>query len=75
VPRVIANAAQLPFATASFDAVTSSGMIEHVGVLESSTPYRVRAQPDQTRLRAAVVREPSRLSPYLVVTLRPSHRS
>jgi SAM-dependent methyltransferase len=57
-PRlVVGDAAQLPFAVASFDAVVSSGMIEHVGVAEAANPYSVTPHADRDRLRAGVVRE------------------
>jgi SAM-dependent methyltransferase len=60
--RVVADAAALPFRDGAFDAVISSGMIEHVGVSESSAPYRVMGHPDQRSARAEVVRELSRVA-------------
>jgi SAM-dependent methyltransferase len=56
-PFVIADAIALPFRDGVFDRVVSSGMIEHVGVEESSLPYTVIAQPDQKKKRRRVVAE------------------
>ncbi|MCL4836866.1 MAG: methyltransferase domain-containing protein [Thermoanaerobaculia bacterium] len=61
-PLVLADAGRLPFADGAFDLVVSSGMIEHVGVVESSSPYRVAARPDQAGRRAAVVAELDRVT-------------
>lgn len=58
---VVADASRLPFRTASFRALVSSGMIEHVGVLESAPPYRVIALPDRDAVRAGVVGEALRV--------------
>lgn len=59
---VLADAARLPFKDGAFSAVISSGMIEHVGVLESRPPYRVAALPDREARRAEVVREALRVT-------------
>ncbi len=56
-PFVVADAAALPFRPGTFDAVVSSGMIEHVGVDESPNPYTVRRQPDCADQRQAVTAE------------------
>lgn len=61
-PFVVADAGALPFRTGEFDAVLSSGMIEHVGVDESTSPYTVRAQPDQAAQRAVVIADLSRVT-------------
>lgn len=60
-PLVLADARSLPFRPGTFDVVISSGMIEHVGVRESSNPYTVHAEPDQDESRAQVVGELSRI--------------
>jgi SAM-dependent methyltransferase len=56
-PFVIADATALPFRDGVFERVVSSGMIEHVGVKESSLPYTVVAQPDREEKRRRVVAE------------------
>jgi SAM-dependent methyltransferase len=56
-PFVIADASALPFRDGVFDRVVSSGMIEPVGVVESSSPYSVEAAPEQDELRQCVVSE------------------
>lgn len=61
-PFVIANATSLPFRDGAFDRVVSSGMIEHVGVEESSMPYNVVAQSDQDEKRQRVVAEIARVA-------------
>ncbi|HEX9945824.1 MAG TPA: class I SAM-dependent methyltransferase [Thermoanaerobaculia bacterium] len=58
---VLADARNLPFRPDTFDVVISSGMIEHVGVRESSNPYTVSAEVDQDEARAQVVGELSRI--------------
>jgi SAM-dependent methyltransferase len=58
---VLADARHLPFRPETFDAVISSGMIEHVGVMESANPYTVSAEADQDESRARVVQELSRI--------------
>ena len=61
-PRlVVADAARLPFAASSFDAVISSGMIEHVGVSETSDPYTVEPQAARDQLRGEVIAELGRI--------------
>ncbi|MCU0305988.1 MAG: class I SAM-dependent methyltransferase [Thermoanaerobaculales bacterium] len=54
---VLADAAALPFPDGSFEHVVSSGMIEHVGVSESSEPYTVRTHDDRDEQRRGVVGE------------------
>lgn len=61
-PYVIADAIALPFRDGAFDQVVSSGMIEHVGVEESSMPYTVIAQPLQEEKRRRVVAEIARVA-------------
>ena len=56
-PLVLADARNLPFRRGAFSCVVSSGMIEHVGVAESSNPYHVRALPNRDEARLSVVRE------------------
>lgn len=58
---VVADARDLPFRQGGFDLVVSSGMIEHVGVDESSTPYTVRPQPDRDVQREHVIAELARV--------------
>lgn len=58
---VLADAARLPFRPGVFGVVVSSGMIEHVGVAESTPPYRVAALADREARRAGVVREALRV--------------
>ncbi|HUP60615.1 MAG TPA: class I SAM-dependent methyltransferase [Thermoanaerobaculia bacterium] len=54
---VVASALALPFPDGYFDAVLSSGVIEHIGVAESANPYRVAPLPDRDAQRAAFMRE------------------
>ena len=61
-PFVIADATALPFRNGVFDRVVSSGMIEHVGVEESSMPYTVVAQPGREEKRRRVVAEIARVA-------------
>lgn len=61
-PLILADAIHLPFRSGAFSAVISSGMIEHVGVRESTPPYRVAALPDREARRAEVVREALRVT-------------
>ena len=56
-PLVLADAQHLPFRRGVFDCVVSSGMIEHVGVVEASHPYRISALPGRDAARLSVVRE------------------
>ncbi len=56
-PFVAADALALPFRSSRFDQVLSSGMLEHIGVVEEPGPYRVAALPGKERLRAAAVAE------------------
>jgi len=55
---VVASALSLPFPDGYFDVVISSGVIEHIGVEETSIPrYRVTPLPNRDALRAAFLRE------------------
>jgi SAM-dependent methyltransferase len=58
---VVGDAGSLPFRSGAFDLVVSSGMIEHVGVSESSSPYRVFPHADRDAQREAVVAELGRV--------------
>lgn len=60
-PFVVADARHLPFRNGVFDAVVSSGMIEHVGVAESRPPYRVSALPERETQRSQVIQEALRV--------------
>jgi SAM-dependent methyltransferase len=59
---VLADAVRLPFRSGALAVVISSGMIEHVGVRESTPPYRVTALPDREARRTEVVREALRVT-------------
>jgi len=61
-PFVIADACALPFRDGIFHRVVSSGMIEHVGVEESSMPYTVVARTDREEKRRRVVAEIARVA-------------
>ena len=56
-PLVLADAQRLPFTRGAFSCVVSSGMIEHVGVSETSSPYRITALPHKDMARLGVIRE------------------
>lgn len=58
---VVADAQALPFRHGTFDLVVSSGMIEHVGVDESSEPYSVFPHPDRDVQREHVIAELARV--------------
>jgi len=55
---VVASSLHLPFASGYFDAVISSGVIEHIGVVERAVPrYDVRPTPERDSERCAFVAE------------------
>lgn len=55
---LVASGARLPFPDGYFDAAVSCGVLEHVGVIETSgPPYAVRPAPGQREARAAFLRE------------------
>ena len=58
-PRLsVCDARRLPFRTGFFQAVVSSGLVEHIGVRETGEPdYRVEPAPDQQEQRREFVRE------------------
>ncbi len=54
----VASGSRLPFPAASFDVVVSSGVLEHVGVVESAgPPYAVHAAPTREADRLTFLRE------------------
>jgi SAM-dependent methyltransferase len=57
VPLVLGDATRLPFRRGAFAAAVSSGVIEHVGVFEEPTPYRITPDPDRDEKRARTMRE------------------
>ena len=57
IPLVVSDATALPFPEGTFDVVLSSGMIEHVGVDESSSPYTVHPRSEKSELRRRAVME------------------
>jgi SAM-dependent methyltransferase len=59
---VVADAAALPFRDGQFLHTVSSGMLEHVGVSEHASPYRVAALPAKHSVRAQVVSELRRVT-------------
>lgn len=59
---VVASALQMPFPDEYFDIVISSGVLEHIGVVETPSPnYSVRATEDQHELRVAFLKEIARI--------------
>lgn len=62
VHLVGADATALPFRTAMFDIVFSSGMLEHIGVSEACDPaYRVSPLPDRVERRTSFISEALRI--------------
>jgi SAM-dependent methyltransferase len=63
-PLLIADATRLPFRSRTFDAVVSSGLIEHVGVQESRPPYLVHPLSDRDSLRSQVLHDMLRVATW-----------
>jgi SAM-dependent methyltransferase len=60
-PLVVADARALPFRAGTFVHVVSSGMLEHIGVSESPSPYTVTAWPNRHACRSEAVSEMTRV--------------
>jgi len=59
---LVADAQQLPFRSGCFSAVVSSGMIEHIGVDETSRPYTAKAHATQCSQRSTAIAEMLRVA-------------
>jgi SAM-dependent methyltransferase len=60
---VVASGERLPFPDGYFDVVISSGVLEHIGTIETPSPnYTVRATEDQRERRIAFLRELGRVT-------------
>jgi hypothetical protein len=57
LPLALGDATALPFADGAFRMTIASGLLEHVGVEESSAPYRIAARPEKASLRSRAVAE------------------
>jgi len=59
---VVADSRSLPFPDSFFDVVIASGIIEHLGVIETGTPaYSVSPLPDKDEQRLMFLRELARI--------------